>query len=347
LQDILKVMKHVNNIEDNRLQGFYHNHIGSGSMITNSAGTVEHTLHYTAFGETLLDNAINYQTPYQFAGYERDGESGLNYAEARYYRKDIFISTDPMWAKYPGLTSYNYCGNNPINRIDPDGNFDFDPTKYSDKQLADMGLTRSDLDKFSQIVNNISNIVDSKVMDAISNTTGLNKETIMSDIQAGQGPTVSITPNEQSTHGNLSDGIVISSDVIKYMSAMYDRYEMGDKESFAYQVAGIALTILHEYGHIGDQITNGGNNSGQYITENGVKINYADVPSLRQNSIHKGKQSWNNGMTGTGHRGFDIEHYGFGLQRQPDIDLNGKIGVPNGEKSGIPMLNIFEKLNIK
>jgi RHS repeat-associated protein len=62
---------------------------------------VEHTLHYAAFGETLLDNAINYQTPYQFAGYERDGESGLNYAGARYYRKDIFISTDPMWYLYP------------------------------------------------------------------------------------------------------------------------------------------------------------------------------------------------------------------------------------------------------
>jgi uncharacterized protein (TIGR02594 family) len=100
---------------------FTANHIGSGSMITNSAGAVKHTLHYTAFGETLLDNAINYQTPYQFAGYERDGESGLNYAGARYYRKDIFISTDPMWAKYPSLTSYNYCGNNPIMITDPTG----------------------------------------------------------------------------------------------------------------------------------------------------------------------------------------------------------------------------------
>jgi hypothetical protein len=26
-----------------------------------------------------------------------------------------------MWSKYPSLSSYAYCGNNPVNRIDPDG----------------------------------------------------------------------------------------------------------------------------------------------------------------------------------------------------------------------------------
>jgi RHS repeat-associated protein len=66
----------------------------------------------------------NYDEPYRFTGYEKDGESGLNYASARYYDNDvsIFISTDPMWSKYPSLSSYAYCGNDPINRVDKDGN---------------------------------------------------------------------------------------------------------------------------------------------------------------------------------------------------------------------------------
>jgi hypothetical protein len=36
--------------------------------------------------------------------------------------KATFNSTDPMWYMYPHLTPYNYCGNNPIMLVDPDGN---------------------------------------------------------------------------------------------------------------------------------------------------------------------------------------------------------------------------------
>ena len=42
---------------------------------------------------------------------------------ARYYdsRLSIFNSTDPMWYKYPHLSPYAYCADNPVNFIDPDG----------------------------------------------------------------------------------------------------------------------------------------------------------------------------------------------------------------------------------
>jgi RHS repeat-associated protein len=82
------------------------------------------TLAYAPFGEILVNEfSGDYDEPYKFTGYERDRESGMDYAHARY--KDInlgFISTDPMWWKYPNITPYNYCGNNPIMFVDPDGN---------------------------------------------------------------------------------------------------------------------------------------------------------------------------------------------------------------------------------
>ena len=55
--------------------------------------------------------------------YEADAETGLHYAEARYYdsRLSTFNSTDPMWYKYPSLSPYAYCANNPVKYIDPDG----------------------------------------------------------------------------------------------------------------------------------------------------------------------------------------------------------------------------------
>lgn len=50
-------------------------------------------------------------------------ESGHHYAHARYYNSDlsIFLSVDPMFAKYPSITSYAYCAGNPVRFVDPDG----------------------------------------------------------------------------------------------------------------------------------------------------------------------------------------------------------------------------------
>ena len=103
---------------------FNANHLGSGSLITDESGATYQTLAYAPHGE-LLVNEINgtYDEPYKFTGYERDQESGLDYAHARYREPDktIFYSTDPMWSKYPHITPYNYCMNNPLNVIDLKG----------------------------------------------------------------------------------------------------------------------------------------------------------------------------------------------------------------------------------
>ena len=53
-------------------------------------------------------------------GYEKDQETGLHYAEARYYDSQLstFNSTDPMWYKYPSLLPYAYCADNPLRYVD-------------------------------------------------------------------------------------------------------------------------------------------------------------------------------------------------------------------------------------
>ena len=44
-------------------------------------------------------------------------------AAARYYNSDlsIWISVDPMVDKYPNLSPYTYCTDNPVRLVDPDG----------------------------------------------------------------------------------------------------------------------------------------------------------------------------------------------------------------------------------
>jgi RHS repeat-associated protein len=56
-------------------------------------------------------------------GKELDEFSGLNYFGARYYDPDVamWMSVDPMRQHW---SPYTYGGNNPVNRVDPDGMLD-------------------------------------------------------------------------------------------------------------------------------------------------------------------------------------------------------------------------------
>ena len=59
-----------------------------------------------------------------FIGKERDSETGYSYFGARYYDSDLmtgWLSVDPLADKYPGLSPYAYCANNPIRLVDPNG----------------------------------------------------------------------------------------------------------------------------------------------------------------------------------------------------------------------------------
>ena len=58
-----------------------------------------------------------------FSAKERDTETGYSYFGSRYYSSDlsIWLSVDPMAHKYPSLSPYVYCANNPIKLVDPNG----------------------------------------------------------------------------------------------------------------------------------------------------------------------------------------------------------------------------------
>ena len=66
---------------------------------------------------------------YTFSAKERDVETGLSYFGARYYTSDLstWLSVDPMAAKYPSLSPYTYCADNPIKLVDPNGEEFGDP----------------------------------------------------------------------------------------------------------------------------------------------------------------------------------------------------------------------------
>ena len=60
---------------------------------------------------------------FTFSAKERDSETGLSYFGSRYYSSDlsVWLSVDPMAAKYPSLSPYTYCADNPVKLVDPNG----------------------------------------------------------------------------------------------------------------------------------------------------------------------------------------------------------------------------------
>jgi len=81
-------------------------------------------MDFLPFGEQIAGNA---GTTHQFTGYERDGESGLDYASARHYSGTLgrFLIPDPLGIGAASLTNpqtlnqYAYVNGNPMNMVDP------------------------------------------------------------------------------------------------------------------------------------------------------------------------------------------------------------------------------------
>ena len=80
-------------------------------------GSATYCVHYSSF--FIHHSSLSYT----FSAKEKDSETGLSYFGSRYYSSDlsIWLSVDPMSDKYPSLSPYAYCADNPVKLTDPDG----------------------------------------------------------------------------------------------------------------------------------------------------------------------------------------------------------------------------------
>ena len=94
-----------------------------------------------------------YNSPYKFNGKELDEETGLYYYGARYYspRESIWLSADPLAEKYPNVSPYVYCLNNPTVLIDPDGMAPEPPKLNGIKNIQNVLAGRNWVDYRSKI----------------------------------------------------------------------------------------------------------------------------------------------------------------------------------------------------
>ena len=78
---------------------------------------------YRPQNQILPQGNLSATTSYTFSAKEKDAETDLSYFGARYYTSDlsVWLSVDPMRDKYPSISPYTYCVNNPMKLVDPNG----------------------------------------------------------------------------------------------------------------------------------------------------------------------------------------------------------------------------------
>ena len=120
-------------IYDGTAYGYLYNLQGDVVALVNGSGTkvVEYT--YDAWGKSTgktgtMAGTLGTVQPFRYRGYVWDEETGLYYLRSRYYKPEWcrFVSADSQLSKrdyFTGLNLFAYCGNNPVNKADPNGHF--------------------------------------------------------------------------------------------------------------------------------------------------------------------------------------------------------------------------------
>jgi RHS repeat-associated protein len=102
---------------------YFHSDHLSWRVSTNTSGQVVGQQGTFPFGESWYSSSAN---EFVFTSYQRDVESGLDYAMARYYDSTVgrFCSADPLGGQVGDPQTWNryaYGRNDPINLTDPSG----------------------------------------------------------------------------------------------------------------------------------------------------------------------------------------------------------------------------------
>ena len=118
--------------------------------------------HFLTQSPSDHSSLITAHSSHTFSAKERDSETGLSYFGSRYYSSDlsIWLSIDPQASKYPSLSPYVYCADNPVRLVDPDGEEIGEPPL---KRIVNLGFLSKTFQKLFRksglTIENMSDII--------------------------------------------------------------------------------------------------------------------------------------------------------------------------------------------
>jgi RHS repeat-associated protein len=99
--------------------------LGNNRVVADQNSNVVQSTDYYPFGMPYADGTGESVQPYKYSNKELDEMNGLNWYDfdARMLMTDVpvFPTPDPLAEKYPWISPYAYCNNNPVRYIDLHG----------------------------------------------------------------------------------------------------------------------------------------------------------------------------------------------------------------------------------
>ncbi len=99
--------------------------VGSLRAVTDGSGSAVKTVAYDSFGNVITDSNSAFAVPFGFAGGLFDKDTGLTRFGFRDYDADVgrWTAKDPILFEGGDTDLYGYVINDPMNGVDPEGNF--------------------------------------------------------------------------------------------------------------------------------------------------------------------------------------------------------------------------------
>lgn len=126
-------------LKDGKYHYYLKDHQGNNRIVVDEDGKVEERNDYYPFGGLMASSSSSIQD-YKYNGKELDRKGGLDWYDygARHYDAALgrFTCHDPLAEAWAHANPYNYCFNNPVNRIDPTGmasTYNWDKERYEDE----------------------------------------------------------------------------------------------------------------------------------------------------------------------------------------------------------------------
>ena len=126
---------------------FIKDHLGNNRIVTDGSGNIQQNTNYYPYGGMTSISTGQGEQQFKYNGKEYDPMHGLNEYDygARQYdpARAQFNTMDPLCEKYYHISPYAYCGGNPVNAVDVDGDsINFGPLLNQDHDKKEILLRR-------------------------------------------------------------------------------------------------------------------------------------------------------------------------------------------------------------
>jgi RHS repeat-associated protein len=254
-------------------QYFLQDHLGNTRITFNSGGIIQEDSYYP-YGMNMagLSHISGEDLPnkYRYNGKELQDDFGLGWYDygARFYDAQLgrWHVVDALAEKAYDWTPYRYAFNNPINILDPDGNYEID------------AKTAKKYPQFAAYLKNISTTYANKPQafrETFKAYSQLSDKQITSMLTFGQGPKISVTNLDNGNNKingknhavkDLTTGTISNANNGKGLIELDDnvvgKYENASTQ-LDKQVGEVLVesTLLHESTHFGDYASDGTKNT--------------------------------------------------------------------------------------